>query len=327
MKTIYELIQRVADTSSTIMISGESGTGKEQIARAIHYNSLRRERQFVSINCGALPDELLESELFGHMRGSFTGATSNKQGLFEVADGGTIFLDEIGETSTAMQVKLLRVLQEKKIRRVGGTEEIDVDVRVLTATNQDLESLVREKRFREDLYYRIAVIPVRLPALRERREDISDLAEHFLQKYREIIGKKKIATLAPEVMEALMVYDWPGNIRELENVIERAVALEMGVEIGLDSLPWEVRSPSGRSIVNLGESLDGGLDLEKHLEERRVAFMKEALRRTGGVQSHAARLLGMSFRSFRYFAKKYDLGGRADGAELEAIEVGQGVEG
>src|SRR2546428_3536315 len=239
MRAIYELIQRAGDTTSTIMIAGESGTGREQIARAVHYNSNRRDRQFVSINCGALPSELLESELFGHMRGSFTGATASKQGLFEVADGGTIFLDEIGETSTAMQVKLLRVLQERKIRRVGGTEEIEVDVRVLTATNQDLEQLVRERRFREDLYYRIAVIPVRLPALRDRREDIPELANHFLQKYREIIGKKSIEGLSPEALEVLLGYDWPGNIRELENVIERAVALEMGQEIGVDSLPFD----------------------------------------------------------------------------------------
>jgi two-component system response regulator PilR (NtrC family) len=322
MKAIYDLIQRVADTNSTIMISGESGTGKEQIARAVHYNSTRRDRQFVSINCGALPDELLESELFGHMRGSFTGATANKQGLFEVADGGTIFLDEVGETSTAMQVKLLRVLQEKKIRRVGGTEELEVDVRVLTATNQDLETLVRERRFREDLYYRIAVIPVRLPALRDRREDIPELATHFLGRYREIIGKKRITGLTPEAMEMLLAYDWPGNIRELENVIERAVALEMEEQIGVDSLPFELRTPSSRPSSIATEMLDAGMDLERNLEERRVAFMREALRRSGGVQSHAARLLGMSFRSFRYFAKKHDLGGRAESPEPDREPAG-----
>ncbi len=326
MKSIYDLIHRVADTNSTIMICGESGTGKEQIARAVHYNSQRRDRQFVSINCGALPSELLESELFGHMRGSFTGATGNKQGLFEVADGGTIFLDEIGETSTAMQVKLLRVLQERKIRRVGGTEELEVDVRVLTATNQDLEALVREKRFREDLYYRIAVIPVRLPTLRERREDVPELAVHFLQRYREIIGKKQIERIAPEAMEVLLSYDWPGNIRELENVIERAVALEMGAEIGLESLPFDMRSPARRHTLEATMALDGRMDLEQYLEDQRASFMREALRRAGGVQSHAAKLLGMSFRSFRYFAKKHNLGGRADLPEGEPVELGQGVD-
>ena len=326
MRGIYDLIQRVADTNSTLMISGESGTGKEQIARAVHYNSVRRDHQFVSINCGALPSELLESELFGHMRGSFTGATSTKRGLFEVAEGGTIFLDEIGETSPAMQVKLLRVLQERKIRRVGGTEEIEVETRVLTATNQDLEQMVREKRFREDLYYRIAVIPIRLPALRERREDIPELADHFLQKYRDIIGKKKIQRVAPEAMEILLVYDWPGNIRELENVIERAVALEMGEEIGVESLPFDVRKPTRPQGLDPAVTLEHEMDLEKYLEDQRMIFMREALRRTGGVQSHAARLLCMSFRSFRYFAKKHDLadhGGEAVGAET--VELGRSV--
>jgi DNA-binding NtrC family response regulator len=225
-----------------------------------------------------------------------------------------------------MQVKLLRVLQERKIRRVGGTEEIEVDTRVLTATNQDLEAMVREKRFREDLYYRIAVIPIRLPSLRERREDIPELAEHFLQRYREIIGKKKLSRIAPEAMEVLQAYDWPGNIRELENVIERAVALEMGEEISVDSLPFDVRKPSRRLAVDPVVSIDEGMDLEKYLEDQRMNFMREALRKTGGVQSHAARLLGMSFRSFRYFAKKHDLGDRTEGAEPEPIEIGRGVE-
>jgi two-component system response regulator PilR (NtrC family) len=309
MKTIYELIQRVADTSSTIMISGESGTGKEQIARAIHYNSVRRDRQFVSINCGALPGRLAEAAVRPHARVLHGGDSDEARGCSR-SDGGRIFLDEVGDFG-AMQVKLLRVLQEKRIRRVGGTEEIEVDVRVLTATNQDLDELVREKRFREDLYYRIAVIPVRLPALRDRREDIPELAHHFLHKYREIIGKKSIKSIAQEAMDVLLSYDWPGNIRELENVIERAVALEVGEEIGLESLPFDVRTPGGRRAAVREESLENGIDLERHLEERRVAFMREALRKTAGVQSHAARLLGMSFRSFRYFAKKYDLGGRA----------------
>jgi two-component system response regulator PilR (NtrC family) len=306
MRAIFDLIERVAATGSTIMISGESGTGKELIARAVHYNSGRKDAAFVSINCGALPDELLESELFGHMKGSFTGATANKKGLFEVASAGTIFLDEIGETSPAMQIKLLRVLQERKIRRVGGTEEIDVDVRVITATNQDLERMVREKRFREDLFYRINVIPIRMPALREKPEDIPALAEHFLQKYRRQMGKGTTG-ISKAALECLEAYHWPGNVRELENVLERAVALEAGEVIQPESLPREVRSGKfrrGEVDVVLPES---GIDLERHLEELRRQFMIEAMERNGSVQTRAAEILGMTFRSFRYFAKKYGL--------------------
>ncbi len=320
MRAILQLIDRVAATGSTIMISGESGTGKELIAKAIHYNSGRGERPFVSINCGALPDELLESELFGHMKGSFTGATANKKGLFEAASGGTIFLDEIGETSPAMQIKLLRVLQERKIRRVGGTEEIEVDVRVITATNQDLEKMVREKRFREDLFYRINVIPIRLPALRQKPEDIPPLAEHFLEKYRRIMGKP-IQGISKTAMELLEAYHWPGNVRELENVLERAVALETRDLIQPESLPREVRSgkiPRGEFDVVLP---DGGIDLEPHLEDLRRQYMVEAMDRAGGVQTRAAEMLGMTFRSFRYFAKKYGLTGR----EAAAIEAAAGA--
>ncbi len=320
MKSIFELIERVAGTSSTIMVSGESGTGKELIARAVHYNSGRRERPFVSINCGALPDELLESELFGHMKGSFTGATDTKKGLFEVASGGTIFLDEIGETSSAMQIKLLRVLQERCIRRVGGTDEINVDVRVITATNQDLEQLVREKRFREDLFYRINVIAIRMPALREKREDIRALAEHFLDKYRERVGKSISQGFSQDALECLEQYDWPGNVRQLENVVERAVALEAAEQIRPESLPAEVRKNVGHSAVDPIVIPGSGLDLEQHLEDRRRRYMEEALERTGSVQTHAAELLGMTFRSFRYFAKKYRLTGRDDVRSPEDAE-------
>ncbi len=306
MKAIFQLIERVAGTGSTIVISGESGTGKELIARAIHYNSGRGDRSFVSINCGALPDELLESELFGHMKGSFTGAVTTKKGLFEVADGGTIFLDEIGETTPAMQIKLLRVLQERVIRRVGGTEEIPVDVRVITATNQDLDKMVREKLFREDLFYRINVIPIRMPALREKPEDIPALAEHFLEKYKASMGKG-VHGISEEAMECLEAYHWPGNVRELENVIERAVALEAGEAIQADSLPRELRggrAGRGELDVVLPES---GIDLERHLEDLRRRYMAEAMERAHGVQTRAAEILGMTFRSFRYFAKKYGL--------------------
>jgi two-component system response regulator PilR (NtrC family) len=321
MKDIFQLIRRVATTGSTVMVSGESGTGKELIARAIHYNSGRGERPFVSINCGALPDDLLESELFGHMKGSFTGATSEKKGLFEVASGGTIFLDEIGETSSAMQIKLLRVLQERRIRRVGGTEEIPVDVRVITATNQDLEQMVREKTFREDLFYRINVIAIEMPPLREKREDIAALAEHFLAKYREIVGKPISEGIAKTTMEFLEAYDWPGNVRQLENVLERAVALEATEEILPESLPPEVRS--GRASFGEPEiHLPGeGFDLEDHLETLRRGYMLEAMQRSAGVQTRAAELLNMTFRSFRYFAKKYNLTREAvQGQEEEQAE-------
>ena len=322
MRAIFDLIERVAATGSTILISGESGTGKELIARAIHYNSGRKDGAFVSINCGALPDDLLESELFGHMKGSFTGATANKKGLFEAAAQGTIFLDEIGETSPAMQIKLLRVLQERKIRRVGGTEEIDVDVRVITATNQDLEQMVREKRFREDLFYRIHVIPIRMPALREKPEDIPALAEHFLDKYRRQMGKP-LAGISKAAMERLESYRWPGNVRELENVVERAVALESSDVVQPESLPREVRSGgSERAGVDIVLP-DGGVDLEHHLEELRQRFMVEAMERTGGVQTRAAEILGMTFRSFRYFAKKYGLTGREGASSGEAVPPGE----
>jgi two-component system response regulator PilR (NtrC family) len=317
MQSIFQLIHRVAGTGSTIMISGESGTGKELIARAVHYNSGRVDRPFVSINCGALPDELLESELFGHMKGSFTGASSTKKGLFEVANGGTIFLDEIGETSSAMQIKLLRVLQERRIRRVGGTEEIDVDVRVITATNQDLEQMVQEKLFREDLYYRINVIAIRMPALREKAEDIAALAEHFLEKYRNVVGKPVVGGISKATMECLESYDWPGNVRQLENVIERAVALEASEEIQPESLPPEVRAGKARRGEIQVSIPTEGFDVEEHLEELRRRYMDEAMERSGGVQTRAAELLGMTFRSFRYFAKKYSLtreGGSSAGA-------------
>jgi two-component system response regulator PilR (NtrC family) len=322
MKEILSLVSRIAETASTVMISGESGTGKEMIARAIHYNSPRRDRAFVSINCGALPDELLESELFGHMRGSFTGATANKKGLFEVADGGTVFLDEVGEMSPAMQIKLLRVLQERTIRRVGGTDEIPVDVRVITATNQQLEEMVRERTFREDLFYRINVIPVRTPSLRERTDDIPELADHFLRKYGAQMGKR-VEGFQPEALSALGRYRWPGNVRELENVIERAVALESTARVRPESLPMEVRLPQAPPRTDDDPAIpSAGLDLEEHLEERRRRFMLDALERCDGVQSHAAKLLGMSFRSFRYFAKKYGVvGGEPQRAEdLEGEE-------
>jgi two-component system, NtrC family, response regulator PilR len=307
MKEALELIERIAPTHSTVLICGESGTGKELAARAIHARSPRKDRPFVSINCGAMPDELLESELFGHTRGSFTGAVTAKKGLFEVADGGSLFLDEIGDTTPAMQVKLLRVLQERRIRRVGGTDETEVNVRVLAATNQDLEQMVRERRFREDLYYRINVIRMLMPPLREKREDIPRLVEHFLAKYGAIMGKR-VSGVAEDALRQLCEHDWPGNVRELENVIERAVALARGDSITAADLSSNLGAPPrgiGRELpADLG---DQGIDLERQLESLREQFMQMALERAHGVQTRAAELLGMSFRSFRYFAKKYQL--------------------
>jgi two-component system response regulator PilR (NtrC family) len=307
MLAVFKMIETVARTTSTILLTGESGTGKGLVAQAIHFHSLRRDKPFVALNCGALPESLLESELFGHMRGSFTGADANKKGLLEVAERGTVFLDEIGEMSAVMQVKLLRVLQERRFRRVGGLEELQADIRVITATNQDLTKLIAEGRFREDLFYRINVIPIALPPLRERREDIPLLAEHFLKKYNGQM-EKTITGVSREAMELLVGHDWPGNIRELENVLERAVALEATPTILAESLPPAVRNGSPRAAPQLVGSLPGpGFDLEAHVKEIEIGFIAEALKRAGGVQVKAADLLGMSFRSFRYYVKKYNL--------------------
>ena len=307
MLEVFKMIETVARTNSTILLTGESGTGKGLVAQAIHFHSLRREKPLVSVNCGAMPEALLESELFGHMRGAFTSADQNKKGLLEVAEKGTIFLDEIGEMSAVMQVKLLRVLQERRFRRVGGLEEISADIRVVTATNQDLAKAITEGRFSEDLFYRINVIPIALPALRERREDIPLLADHFLTKYNEQMGKD-VSGVSHEAMQLLTSYDWPGNIRELENVIERAIALEATPAILVDSLPAVIRGEAPRAASAPAEPLpEGGFDLEAHVQEVERGYISAALRRSGGVQVKAAELLGMSFRSFRYYVKKYNL--------------------
>ena len=307
---VFKMIETVARTNSTILLTGESGTGKGLVAQAVHFHSLRRERPMVSLNCGALPENLLESELFGHMRGSFTGADSNKKGLLEVAERGTIFLDEIGEMSPVMQVKLLRVLQERRFRRVGGLEEQTADIRVVAATNQDLTRLVAEGRFREDLFYRINVIPIALPPLRERREDIPLLAEHFLGKYAESMGKA-VTGISRGAMQLLVQHDWPGNIRELENIIERAVALEATPTVLAESLPPTIRGDGPRPEAAVAPAGDGlpetGFDLEAHVKQIERDYIAQALERAGGVQVKAAELLGMSFRSFRYYVKKYNL--------------------
>jgi DNA-binding NtrC family response regulator len=313
MQEIFSIVQRIARTTSTVLISGESGTGKELIARAIHYNSGRRGK-FVSINCGALPETLLESELFGHERGAFTGAIREKRGLFHEADRGTIFLDEIGETSTAMQIKLLRVLQDRVVRRVGSNVETAVDVRVIAATNRDLSDSIQKGTFREDLFYRINVIPIALPPLRQRREDIPILVEHFITKFCSALGvpQKRISS---DAMRAIEKYHWPGNVRELENVVERMIALETSDVLTTKSLPEAVLL--GGSIPDVTFDLpQDGISLQDHLEAIGKIFMLKALERTGGIQTQAAELLRMSFRSFRYYAKKYELISRE--AEVES---------
>jgi len=306
MQKVFALIERVARTHSTVLIQGESGTGKELVARAIHVAGPRAARKFLSINCGAMPEGLLESELFGHERGAFTGAVRDKRGLFHEAHGGTLFLDEIGEMTPAMQVKLLRALQEKTVRRVGGTSEEPVDVRIIAATNQDLEARIAKGEFREDLYYRINVIPIPLPPLRQRREDIPALVDYFLRKWaKELDAPPKRISI--EALRLLESYDWPGNVRELENIVERAVALAAGDALTAEDLPQKLRL-GGRAEPRAEEELpEDGLELERHLDELRAHFMRQALERTDGVQTSAAQLVGMTFRSFRYYAKKLGL--------------------
>src|SRR3954447_3671947 len=308
MVALFQLIETIAPTSSTVLITGESGTGKELNARAIHVNSPRRERPLVAVNWRALSETLLDSELFGHMRGSFTGADSNKKGLIEVAEKGTIFLDEIGEMSPVVQVKLLRVLQERKFRRLGGTEEIDADIRILAATNRDLSKMVAESAFREDLFYRINVIPVRVPPLRERQDDIPLLAEHFVARFAEQM-RKPISGISGAAISLLGQYSWPGNIRELENAMERAVALERTPTILADSLPEHLSERVADTLPAAPADgfPDAGFDLERHVQDIEREYIAEALRRAGGVKVKAAELLGMSFRSFRYYTKKYNL--------------------
>ncbi len=313
MLEVFRLVETIAKTQSTVLITGESGTGKDLVARAIHCHSLRSEHPFVALNCGAVPETLLESELFGHVRGAFTGADANKKGLVEVADRGTIFLDEIGEMNATMQVKLLRVLQDRRYRRLGGTEEVQADIRVIAATNQDLPKLVADGRFREDLFYRINVIQMRLPPLRERREDIPLLAEHFLPKYAKQM-EKAVLSISHEAQALLSGYDWPGNVRELENVVERAMALEQTPVVLAESLPAHIRNGTAERPPSAGTAnalpfpeLGEGFDLEAQGEDFYRRYITLALERTDGVQVKAAEMLGMSFRSFRYYVKKYKL--------------------
>jgi two-component system response regulator PilR (NtrC family) len=313
MEKLKQTIRTVASTQSTVLVYGESGTGKELVARAVHACSPRSAEPFVSINCGAFPETLLESELFGYVKGAFTGANQNKRGLFEVADGGTIFLDEIGEMSLTMQVKLLRVLQERCVRPVGGTEEIAIDVRVIAATNRDLEKQVAENTFREDLYYRLNVIPITVPPLRDRREDVPLLVNHFLRKYAPAAGKS-IARIDAASLSSLANYEWPGNVRQLENAIERAVALETADELHVEIPAERPRARAaaagvggdGVSVV-ASPVLPEGMDMEKYVAEIERTLLKSALQQANGVQTRAAEALKISYRSFRHLMKKYDL--------------------
>src|ERR1700730_9027606 len=275
--------------NSSHLINGETGTGKGLVARAIHENSVRSQQPFITINCGAFPETLLESELFGYMKGAFTGANDNRQGLFQAAHGGTLFMDEIGNMSLTMQVKLYRVLQEGKVRPIGSTEEIDVDVRIIAATNKEFEKEIAEGRFREDLYYRLSVIPIQVPALRERREDIPLLARHFLERFRKSM-EKPIEALSPEAVRRLEAYDWPGNVRELENTMERAVALKTAGEISLHVLPARIAGYSSSANDGAGAASElslpeEGLDFEKETAETERRYLKAALEKSNGVRT------------------------------------------
>src|SRR5688500_16069497 len=305
MQAIYQMIETVAGVQSTVLITGESGTGKELVARAIHDLSPRAEKPFISINCGAFTETLLESELFGYVKGSFTGANSNRKGLFEAANRGTIFLDEIGEMSPAMQVKLLRVLQERRVRPVGAHEELPIDARVIAATNRDLKQMSLDGTFREDLFYRVSVIPISLPPLRERREDIPDLVNHFVGKFCDQTGRD--LSISPKAMQLLENYVWSGNVRELEHTIERAVALERADEIQPERLPEHVTNYNPDRIKAEFDLPDNGLNLTAHLENLEKTYVVEALRKTAGNQTRAADLLQMQVRSLRHLLDKHNI--------------------
>ncbi len=301
---IYTLIEKVSASDSTVLITGESGTGKEVAARAIHVHSRRRDKPFVSINCGALPEGLLESELFGHMKGSFTGAIINKKGMFEMAANGTLFLDEVGEMSPMTQVKLLRSLQDHRIRRVGGTEEIAVDVRIIAATNQDPKKGIEEGRLREDLFYRLNVISFTMPPLRLRKGDVPLLANHFLAEFCAKQGKKQ-KRFAPEVINVFEAYPWPGNVRELENMVERIVTIEDRETITNKSLPDEMLTP--QAFTEVGQQIETGFDLNMTLDDIAKSYVKQALIMSDSRLKETAALLSVNYRSLRYLIDKFDL--------------------
>ena len=313
MQKVFDVVRKVADSKSNVLIFGESGTGKELVARAIHYNSARSSMPFMAVNCSAVPETLLESELFGHVKGSFTGAISNKAGLFEVANGGSIFLDEIGDTTPTIQVKLLRVIQEREFRRVGGNQDIKVDVRIVAATNKDLEKAVADGSFREDLYYRLDVIPIRLPPLRLRSGDIPLLVTHFLERFSKESGKP-MPVLTPEAMHVLLGHEWRGNVRELENLIERVVAFSTGGAVtDADVRGWlnrPMEPPQQQGVAT--DLTDDGLDLEALINGIEKDLLLKALERSKWVKKKAARLLRLNTRSFRYRLEKYAIKGGRD---------------
>jgi two-component system response regulator PilR (NtrC family) len=305
MRQVFDLARHVADTRSTVLITGESGTGKELVARALHNSSARASAPFVAINCGAIPENLLEAELFGHVRGAFTGAVSDSEGMFRAAQGGTLVLDEVGELPLALQVKLLRALQERVVRPVGGTRDRPVDVRVIAITNRDLEREVTEGRFRQDLYYRLNVISIVVPRLAERPEDIPLLVHHFVRKFA-LEQNKRIETVEPEAMQRLLGYGFPGNVRELENLVERAVTLAPGTALSATYLsPPSSSAEAGRPAI--GELPPEGVDLEAIVADLEREYIRRALEQTGGVRKDAAKLLGISFRSLRYRLDKLEI--------------------
>ena len=307
MKKIFDTIEKVASSDSTVMIYGESGTGKELVARAVHFNSERINSPLIAVNCGAIPEELLESELFGHEKGAFTGAIRSRIGRFELANGGTIFLDEIGDMSPALQVKVLRVLQEKQFERIGGVKTLQVDVRIIAATNQDLEKAIAEKRFREDLFYRINVIPIHLPPLRERRVDIPMLANHFLRKFDKL-KRKVVEKIVPEAMECLLRYPWPGNVRELENLIEMLVVLKEEGNIEVADLPEKIvmLSPAGSFIEGI-EITDQGINYNDLIDKLEKDLLSRALEKAGGAKNRAAKLLNLNRTTFVEKLKRFKI--------------------
>jgi DNA-binding NtrC family response regulator len=315
MRELFNVLEVVAATPSTILITGETGTGKELVARAIHHNSPRRDQRFVAINCGALPESLLEAELFGHVRGAFTGAVGNRAGRLEQANKGTLFLDEIGTMSTHLQTKLLRVLQEREFERIGDTRTTRIDVRVIAATNADLGKMVKEGAFREDLYYRLNVIPVQLPALRERREDIPLLVRHFVARLGgDLDPPRGDVTVSQEAMRRMMAYEWPGNIRQLENTIERALALHRGGQIEVSALPDEVQASGQTSAAAPLALPDHGLDLDEYVLQIERELIRLSLERTGGNKRQAAALLGLKRTTLVEKLKRLERAGPAPGA-------------
>jgi two-component system, NtrC family, response regulator AtoC len=308
MRKIFDLIKKVARYKSSVLITGESGTGKELVARAIHYNSDRKDKPLISINCGAIPENLLESELFGHVKGAFTDAVRTKKGLFEIANQGTMFLDEVGDLPQSLQVKLLRVLQDGEIRRVGDTASFKADVSLIAATAKDLADEVKNGRFREDLYYRLNVLPIHLPPLRERKEDIPALAEHFIALYNKKLGLR-IKGISQEAMERFVQYSWPGNVRELENIIERGMILAENDTIGVEALPMHVQEGTQSTPV------PAGLSIKKGAREMELRLIKEALTKTGGNRLQAARILEISHKALLYKLKEYGLENYGKGGE------------